>query len=63
MSVLDPSEVLPLGTKTDFGEVAAISFIGGERYYFLIDHEKTVTMLPQVYFDLSPPNNLTKGSV
>jgi hypothetical protein len=51
MSKIDLGIILPLGTKTIFGAVSAITFIDGERYYFLVKPDTTVTMLPQAYFD------------
>jgi hypothetical protein len=38
--------MLMLGAMTKFGKVSAITFTGGERYYFLIDKFGTVSFLP-----------------
>jgi hypothetical protein len=35
-----------LGTKTRWGKIAAVGFIGGERYYWMIDRYGTVAMMP-----------------
>ena len=37
---------LPLGTKTPWGEVGAVMWTGGERYYHLINKRGTVSMIP-----------------
>lgn len=37
---------LQLGTKTRWGKIAAVGFIGGERYYWMIDRYGTVAMMP-----------------
>ncbi len=37
-------EILPLGTKTNFGKVVGISY-KDERYYFLL-HKGTISLMP-----------------
>ncbi len=38
--------MLKLGTMTPWGKVAAVGVIGGERYYWLVDRDILVSMLP-----------------
>lgn len=40
------TEPLPLGTKTQWGIVEMIGRTGGERYYWMIDKHKCVSMIP-----------------
>ena len=35
-----------INSKTKWGKVVAIKLIDGERYYFMIDKYKTVSMIP-----------------
>ena len=37
---------LPLGTETPFGKVQAVGITGGERYYWLIAQDGSVSMMP-----------------
>ena len=37
---------LPLETETPFGKISAISFIDGERIYFMTHNSGTVSMIP-----------------
>jgi hypothetical protein len=37
---------LPLGTETAYGRIETIGFIGGERYYWMIDKHGCVSMMP-----------------
>lgn len=39
-------EPLSIGTKTPWGEVSAIHFRGGERYYFILDAKNAATLHP-----------------
>ena len=39
-------DILDIGTDTPFGKLFAIGWTGGERYYWLIDGEGTVSMMP-----------------
>jgi hypothetical protein len=34
-----------------YGRIKAIGFIGGERYYWLIDKSATVSMLPASFLE------------
>jgi len=38
--------ILPLGTKTTYGIVSAIHSKSGERSYFMVDKDKTVSLIP-----------------
>lgn len=41
------SQIVPLGTAIPpLGRIEAIASISGERYYFLIDKQGNVSMLP-----------------
>lgn len=37
---------LPLGTKTVWGKISMIGITGGERYYWMVDKDRTVSMMP-----------------
>jgi len=37
---------LPLGSKTKWGTIEAVGLTGGERYYWMIDKFKFVSMIP-----------------
>lgn len=39
-------DIIPLGTKTRFGVVGMIGNLHGERYYWMIDKNKSVSMIP-----------------
>ena len=41
----DANTIVPIGTKTQWGTVDAIGFVG-ERYYWMIDKHGCVSMLP-----------------
>ena len=45
------SDLLGLGTQTAFGEVAAVLFIGGERYYMMISVDDVVSLIPATALD------------
>ena len=38
--------LLPLGTKTEYGKIEMIGFVGGERYYWMVDRFGCVSMIP-----------------
>lgn len=46
---------LPLGTKTEWGEIVMIGWTGGERYYWMVDEDKIVSMIPA--FMVEQPRN------
>lgn len=37
---------LPLGTKTEWGIIESVGITGGERYYWMVDKYKVVSMIP-----------------
>lgn len=37
---------IPLGTETKWGTIGAIGTTGGERYYWILDKDGGVAMLP-----------------
>ncbi len=37
---------LPLGTDTEWGKIQAVGLTGGERYYWIVDKDGDVSMLP-----------------
>lgn len=37
--------LLPINTETKFGRVKAIGFISGERYYWMLDEDGSVSMI------------------
>lgn len=37
---------LPLETHTPFGRISAVSFIDGERIYFMTDQSGAISMIP-----------------
>ena len=39
-------KIIPIGTKTKWGKIAAIRTIEGERYYFMVDKDGGVAMMP-----------------
>lgn len=41
-----PKAPLRLGTKTRYGEIAAVGTRNGERFYMMIDKHKSVTLMP-----------------
>jgi len=42
-----PSQPIPLGTIVKhWGKVAAVGYISGERYYWLVDKRGSVSMMP-----------------
>lgn len=45
---------LKLGTLTEFGEIVAVKWIEGERYYFCINEDKTVSFLPSEVLQPTP---------
>lgn len=38
--------VLMIGTETPWGEIVGVSIRDGERFYFLLDADKTVSLMP-----------------
>ena len=42
---------LALGTQTQWGKVEAIGILCGERYYWMIDKHKCVSMIPASMVD------------
>jgi len=45
-----PGPPLPLGAKTQWGVITAVTYFGGqfgERYYFMVDKHGTVSMMPE----------------
>jgi hypothetical protein len=40
------SKPLPLGTQTQWGKIGAVGYIQGERYYWMIDEDGSVSMMP-----------------
>ena len=51
--------MLKLGSQTTFGRVRAVMFIGGERYYMMLERG-VVSLIPAVTVELSIYNNLTR---
>lgn len=45
------SHLIALGTKTRWGKVAAIGWIG-ERYYWLISKDGVVSLMPATVIDM-----------
>ena len=41
---MEPRPIVPLGTKTQWGEVAAVQFLNGERYYFMVEGNSVAYM-------------------
>ena len=39
-------KILPIGTETPYGRIEAIGSLSGERYYWMIDKHKVVSMIP-----------------
>lgn len=37
---------LPLGTETEWGTIEMIGLTGGERYYWMVDKDGCVAMIP-----------------
>jgi hypothetical protein len=37
--------LVKIGTKTNYGIIKAVGYVG-ERYYWIIDEHKTVSMIP-----------------
>jgi len=37
---------LPLGTQTQWGKIEMVGITGGERYYWMLDKHKCVSMIP-----------------
>ena len=46
MNLKQRNPIIPLGTKTKWGIVEAIGILSGERYYWMLDEHKTVSMMP-----------------
>ena len=42
--------MIMLGTKTIYGEVVAIGWVG-ERYYWLVDRHGSVAMIPAIVLE------------
>lgn len=42
------SDILPIGTETNFGKIESVGCISGERYYWIIDEHGTVSMMPEI---------------
>ena len=42
----DRPPIIPLGTKTKWGKIAAVGFRDGERYYMMIDKHGSVALMP-----------------
>jgi hypothetical protein len=42
----NPPGLIPLGTKTQWGNIAMVGFTGGERYYWMKDKHGCVSMMP-----------------
>ena len=40
------ARILSLDSQTKWGRIAAIAWISGERYYFMIDKNGSVAMMP-----------------
>lgn len=43
--------MLRIGTKTRYGKIGAIMMIEKERYYFMVDKDRCVTMMPAVVME------------
>lgn len=54
LSGMERKPPLPLGTETQWGTVEAIGFFG-ERYYWLVDKDKVVSMFPADMVEASVP--------
>lgn len=46
MSGRSTEKIAALDSMTPWGRIAAVAYISGERYYFLINKHGTVSMLP-----------------
>jgi hypothetical protein len=43
---MSEKKILPLGTETKWGKIEMVGITGGERYYWMIDKHKVVSMIP-----------------
>lgn len=39
-------DIIPLGTQTKYGIIDAVGALSGERYYWMVDEYKCVSMMP-----------------
>lgn len=46
MDTVERKPPLPLGTKTEWGEIEAIGSLSGERYYWMAHEDGGVAMIP-----------------
>lgn len=46
MELTERHPIIPLGTKTQWGTIEAVGITGGERYYWMVDKFKSVSMIP-----------------
>jgi hypothetical protein len=40
------ADLIPLGTETVWGRVSMVAMTGGERYYWMVDKDGAVSMMP-----------------
>jgi hypothetical protein len=50
---------LPLGTQTEWGKIEMVVLTGGERYYWMIDKYKCVSMIPAFIVEPMVSPNVT----
>lgn len=48
---LMPDFIYPLGTQTSVGEIQMIGSLQGERYYWMVDEDGMVSMIPHEMMD------------
>ena len=49
---MNKKDFIPLGSETNYGTVHAVGYVGGERYYWLIDKKGTVSMMPSCVVEI-----------
>jgi len=57
---MDSKPLMP-GTKTKEGTVEAVGVTGGERYYWLLDKDGAVKMLPWFMVEAKQPSSRENG--
>jgi hypothetical protein len=55
--------MIPIGSETQWGTVHAVGMIDGERYYWMIDRQGTVSMIPASTLEESGVHNFVNRLV
>jgi hypothetical protein len=51
---VNKTQDIALGTETPYGKIGAVTNRGGERYYFCVHKDKTVSLMPAFMVEKQP---------